>query len=134
MAEMSRTTAPVGFAVHQDILNHPVREVDRARHREMWLIVLAVAVLVAVVLVTLRQQAEARELGNQFDRLQKALASEQAEHYRLVVELETLRSLKTIEALATRQLNLVAPTAGESIVIERVRPSAPPAKTLVAQR
>jgi len=134
MAEISKMTRPLGFVVHQDIPNRAIREVDRVRHREMWMAVLAVAVLVAAVLVTLWQQAEVRRLGNELDRLQKAKAAEEAARYHLLVELETLRSLKRIEQLATENLQLVAPANGEAVVIERVRPSAPPAKGLVARR
>lgn len=133
MAEITRTADPVGFAVQKDILNHPVREVDRARHREMWLTVLAVAVLVVAVLVTLWQQAEVRQLGYEVEKLQKARAAEEAATYHLRVELESLRSLKRIEQLAP-QLNLVAPANGDVIVIERVTPSPAPAKGLVARR
>ena len=133
MAEITKTVDAVGFVVQQDILNHPVREIDRARHREMWLTVLAVAVLVVAVLVTLWQQAEVRQLGYEVEKLQKARAAEEAANYHLRVELESLRSLKRIEQLAP-QLNLVAPANGEAIVIERVTPSPAPAKGLVARR
>jgi len=133
MAEITRTADTVRFAVQKDILNHPVREVDRARHREMWLTVLAVAVLVVAVLVTLWQQAEVRQLGFEVERLQKARAAEEAATYHLRVELESLRSLKRIEQLAP-QLNLVKPPGRDVVVIERVTPSPAPAKGLVARR
>ncbi|MCX6537537.1 MAG: cell division protein FtsL [Acidobacteria bacterium] len=133
MAEITKTANSVGFVVQKDILNHPVREVDRARYREMWLTVLAVAILVVAVLVTLWQQAEVRQLGYDVERLQKAQAAEAAANYHLRVELEALRSLKRIEQLAS-QLNLVAPANGDAIVIERVMPSPAPAKGLVARR
>ena len=52
----------------------------------------------------------------------------------LRLEIETLRSPKRIESLATGQLHLVAPARDEAIVIERVvKPEAPP-KSIVAQR
>jgi len=134
MAEIARTAGPAGFAVQKDILNHPVREVDRARHREMWLTVLAVAVLVVAVLVTLWQQAEIRQLGYEAEKLQKARAAEEAATYHLRLELESLRSLKRIEQLAPK-LNLAAPANnGDVIVIERVTKSPAPAKGLVARR
>jgi cell division protein FtsL len=133
MAEISKTASPVGFAVQKDILNHPVREVDRARHREMWVTVVAGAILAVAVLLTLWQQAEVRQLGYEVERLQKARSAEEAANYHLRVELESLRSLKRIEQLAP-QLNLVAPANGDAIVIERVTPSPAPAKGLVASR
>jgi hypothetical protein len=45
-----------------------------------------------------------------------------------------LKSPKRIEALATDQLHLVAPSRDEAIVIERVLPTDPPAKSVVALR
>ena len=133
MLEIARTAGPVGFAVQKDILNHPVREFDRVQHREMWLTVLAAAVLLVVVLVTLWQQAEVRQLGIELEKQQKALAAEESANYHLRVELETLRSLKRIEQLAPK-LNLSAPANGDVVVIERVMPSSAPAKGLVARR
>jgi len=133
MAEITRIADPVSFAVRQDILNHPTREVDRARTREMWLTVLALAVLAVAVLVTLWQQAEIKQLGFELEKLQKAKAAEEAAYYHLRVDLESLRSLKRLEQWAP-QLNLGDPAPGDVIVIERVTPSPPPAKGLVARR
>jgi cell division protein FtsL len=133
MIEIARTAVPVRFAVQKDILNRPVREVDRVRHREMWLTVLASVVLLVVVLVTLWQQAEVRQYGIELEKQQKALAAEEAANYQLRVEVESLRSLKRIEQLAPK-LNLTAPANGDVVVIERVTPSPAPAKGLVARR
>jgi cell division protein FtsL len=133
MAEIARAAHSARFAAHQDILNRPVREVDRARLREMWLTVLAAAVLAVAVLVTVWQQAEVRKLGYEVERLQKARAAEEAEAYRWRIELESLRSLKRIEQLA-HQLALEDPANGDVVVIERVAPSPAPAKGLVARR
>ena len=52
----------------------------------------------------------------------------------LRLEIETLKSPKRIETLATRQLHLVAPSRDEAIVIERVVPADPPAASVVARR
>jgi len=52
----------------------------------------------------------------------------------LRLEIETLKSPKRIEALATGQLHLVAPAQDEAIVIERVVPADPPAASVVARR
>jgi hypothetical protein len=45
-----------------------------------------------------------------------------------------LKSPKRIEALATKQLHLITPSKDDAIVIERVQPSEPPAKSIVARR
>jgi cell division protein FtsL len=66
--------------------------------------------------------------------LQRQHAAEEdiARHLRL--EIETLRSPKRIETLATERLHLIAPSPDEAIVIERVVPAEPPAKSVVARR
>jgi 1,4-alpha-glucan branching enzyme len=46
---------------------------------------------------------------------------------------ETLRSPRRIESLATERLKLVAPPRDAAIVIERVIPPEPPARTIVAR-
>jgi cell division protein FtsL len=53
-------------------------------------------------------------------------------HLRL--EMETLRAPQRIEKLATERLGMVAPSDKEAIVLERVAPQAPPAKSVVASR
>ena len=52
----------------------------------------------------------------------------------IVSRLDDLRSPKRIETLATERLHLVVPSREEAIVIERVVPAQPPAKTVVARR
>ena len=66
--------------------------------------------------------------------MQRQRAAEEEIARQLRLEIETLRSPKRIEALATEQLHLVAPTRDEAIVIERVVPAEPPAKSVVARR
>jgi cell division protein FtsL len=53
-------------------------------------------------------------------------------HLRL--EMETLRAPQRIEKLATERLGMVAPDDSEAVVLERVAPQAPPAKSVVAAR
>jgi hypothetical protein len=48
--------------------------------------------------------------------------------------VETLRAPRRIEKIATEQLHLVAPARGQAIIIERVTPSTPPDKSVVAAR
>ena len=66
--------------------------------------------------------------------MQRERAAEEEIGRHLRLEIETLRSPKRIEALATGQLHLVAPSRDEAIVIERVLPAEPPAKSVVARR
>ena len=53
---------------------------------------------------------------------------------RLRLEIETLRSPQRIEALAMRELRLVAPSHEDALIIERVVAVEPPGRTVVARR
>jgi len=123
------------YAVKKDVRNNPiVREVDETRQRELWKSVGLAGFLVLVLLFSAWQHFELLRHGYQVDELQRERAAEEeiARHLRL--EIETLKSPKRIEALATEKLHLVTPARDEAIVIERVLPADPPAKSVVARR
>lgn len=124
----------MAFSVPKDIQNHPVRIVDRVRQREMWRSVGFVSLLVGALLLVAWEHAQWTDLGYETTRLQRERAAIEAENRHLRLELETLTAPQRIEALAIRDLHLVAPTQTEAVVLELVRESAPPAKTLVARR
>jgi cell division protein FtsL len=123
------------YAIKKDVRNNPiVREVDEARHRELWKSVGLVSFLMAVLLFAAWQHFELLRHGYQIEELQRQRSAEGEINRRLRLEIETLRSPKRIESLATERLHLVAPSRDEAIIIERVAPSDPPAKSVVAQR
>jgi cell division protein FtsL len=66
--------------------------------------------------------------------MQQERTAEEEINRHLKLEVETLRSPQRIEKIATEQLHLVAPSRDQAIVIERVTPSAPPEKSVVAAR
>jgi cell division protein FtsL len=80
------------------------------------------------------QHFELLRHGYRLEELQRQRAAEEdvARHLRL--EIETLKSPKRIEALARGRLGLVTPTREDAIVIERVVPAEPPAKSVIARR
>jgi cell division protein FtsL len=123
------------YAVRKDVRNNPiVREVDSERQAEMWkLLGLATIVVIAVMFWTW-QHFELLRHGYRVEELQKQQAAEEdvARHLRL--EIETLKSPKRIESLARGRLGLVTPAREDAIVIERVVPAEPPAKSVVARR
>jgi cell division protein FtsL len=123
------------YAVRKDVRNNPiVREVDAERQAEMWKTLgLAVLMLGALMFWTW-QHFEILRHGYKLEEVQRQRAAEEdiARHLRL--EIETLRSPRRIEALARGRLNLVTPTREDAIVIERVVPAAPPAKSVIARR
>ncbi len=123
------------YAVKKDVRNNPiVREVDEARQRAMWKSVGVAGFLVMVLLFSAWQHFELLRHGYQIETMQRQRAAEDETGRRLRLEIETLKSPTRIETLAIEQLHLVAPSQGEAIVIERVQPADPPAKSIVALR
>ena len=123
------------YAIKTDVRNNPiVREIDRSRQRELWTSVGIGSLLVLVLLFSAWQHFELLRHGYQVEELQqeRAVQEELTRQYRL--EIETLRSPKRIESLATQRLHLVAPADGDAIVIERVLAADPPARSVVARR
>jgi cell division protein FtsL len=123
------------YAIKKDVRNNPiVREVDEARQRELWTSVGIAGFLVLVLLFSAWQHFELLRNGYMLEPLQRQWAAEQEATRHLRVEIEALRAPQRIEKLATERLRLVAPTSDEAIVIERVLPVDPPAKSVIARR
>ena len=123
------------YAIKKDIRNNPiVREVDEARQRQIWRSMGIGLFLVVVLLFSAWQHFELLRHGYQIERMQQERAAEEEINRHLRLEVETLRAPRRIEKIATEQLNLVAPARGQAIVIERVTPSPPPEKSIVATR
>ena len=123
------------YAVRKDVRNNPiVREMDQARQRELWRLVGIAGFVVLVLLFSAWQHFELLRHGYQVEQMQKERASEEDAARQLRLEIDALRSPKRIEALATQQLHLVAPTRNEAIVIERVMPAEPPDRSVIARR
>jgi cell division protein FtsL len=126
---------PFEYAIKKDVRNNPiVREIDYARQREQWKFVAIAASLVLLGLFYGWQHYEIREHGYRIEEMQRQRAAEEEAGRHLRLEIDTLKSPKRIEALATRQLHLVAPSRDEAIVIERVLPAEGPDQSLIAQR
>jgi cell division protein FtsL len=126
---------PFEYAIRKDVRNNPiVREIDEARQRELWKSVGVAGFLVLMLLFWAWQQFELLRHGYQVEELQRQRAAEEETARHLRLEIETLRSPKRIETLATGRLHLVAPSRDEAIVLERVVPAEPPAASVVARR
>jgi cell division protein FtsL len=126
---------PFEYAIKKDVRNNPiVREVDEARHRELWKSVALAAFLVLVLLFSAWQHFELLRHGYRVEQMQRERAAEEEAARHLRLEIDTLRSPQRIEALAIKRLRLVAPSKDEAIVIERVVPSDLPASSVVARR
>jgi cell division protein FtsL len=123
------------YAIKKDVRNNPiVREVDEMRQRELWKSVGVAGFLVLVLLFSAWQHFELLRHGYQVEEMQRQRATEVETGRRLRLEIDTLKSPKRIETLATEQLHLVTPSRDEAIVIERVLPADPPPASVVAQR
>jgi cell division protein FtsL len=123
------------YAIKKDVRNNPiVREVDRERHREMWRSTLIGAFLVLVLLFSAWQHFELLRHGYRLEEMQRERASEENINRHLRLEIETLRSPERIERMATGRLRMVAPSADDAIVIERVIQTPAPPRSVVARR
>jgi cell division protein FtsL len=126
---------PFEYAIKKDVRNNPiVREVDEARQRELWKTVVITGLIVLVFLFSAWQRTELLRHGYRLEQMQKERAAEADLNRHLRLEIETLESPARVEAVAIGQLHLVAPGRDEAIVIERVVPAEPPAKSVVARR
>jgi cell division protein FtsL len=126
---------PFEYAIKKDVRNNPiVREVDEARHRELWTSAAVAAFLVVVVLFSAWQHFELLRHGYRLEQMQRERTAEEDAARHLRLEIDTLRSPKRIETLATKRLRMVAPSQDDAVVLERVVPDDPPATSVVARR
>jgi cell division protein FtsL len=126
---------PFEYAIKKDVRNNLiVREVDEARQLELWKSAGVAAFLVLVLLFSAWQHFELLRHGYQIEEMKRERAAEEETGRRLRLEVDTLKSPKRIETVATEQLHLVTPSRDEAIVIERVVPAEPPAASVVARR
>ncbi len=123
------------YAIKKDVRNNQiVREIDESRQRELWRSVAIGISLVALMLLSAWQHFELLRHGYRLEQMQQERAAEEEINRHLRLEIETLRSPKRIEALATGRLSLVVPGRDAAVVIERVVPPDPPAKSVVARK
>jgi cell division protein FtsL len=123
------------YAIRKDVRNNPiVREIDERRQRELWQSMVIGCLLVLVLLFSAWQHFELLRHGYRFEQMQRERAAEAEINRHLRLEIETLRAPQRIEKLATERLGMVAPTADDATVIERVTAADPPANSIVATR
>ncbi len=123
------------YVGRRDIPNNPiVREVDKARQRELWRSAAVGVFLVFVLLFSAWQHFELLQLGYRIEQRQQERAREMEINRHLRLEIETLQAPDRVERIATEQLDMVTPGSDEAIVLERVVPAAAPDASLVAAR
>ena len=123
------------FAIKKDVRNNPIiREVDVARHREMWRSLAIGVFLVAVLMFSAWQHFELLRHGYQLEDLQKALAAEEDVNNHLRLEIETFRAPERIETIARTRLHMKTAGPDDAIVVERTVAPAVPPQSVVASR
>jgi cell division protein FtsL len=123
------------YAIKKDIRNNPiVREVDEARLREMLRSTVIGVFVVAIVLYSAWQHFELVRYGYRIEQMQQQRAAEEKVNRHLKLNIQTLSRPDRIEQLASRRLKLVQPSADDTFILERVVPSEPPARSVVAAR
>jgi cell division protein FtsL len=130
---MSTPSESFEYAIKKDVRNNPiVREVDERRIREQWRSVALGVLFVAVLLFSGWQRVELLQHGYRLEQMEKERAYQEDANRQLRLEIETLRSPKRIEQIATEQLHLQPPETGAAVIIERVIPADPPSTSIVA--
>lgn len=123
------------YEIRKDFRNNQiVREVDERRLRDLWQSLGIGAVLVLVLLFSAWQHFELLRHGYRLEQMQRDRAAESDINRHLRLEMETLRSPRRIEQLAIERLGMVPPADGQTVVLERVKQTDPPAKSVVASR
>ena len=123
------------YEIRKDFRNNQiVREVDQRRLRDLWQSLGIGILLVLVLLFSAWQHFELLRHGYKLEQMQRERASENDINRHLRLEMETLRAPQRIEKLATERLGMVTPGEGQAVVLERVAPTEPPAKSVVASR
>ena len=123
------------YAIKKDIRNNPiVREVDEARLREMLRWTGIGVFVVAIFVYSAWQHFELVRYGYRIEQMQQQRAAEEKVNRHLKLNIQTLSRPDRIEQLASRRLKLVQPAAEDTFILERVVPSEPPARSVVAAR
>jgi cell division protein FtsL len=101
-----------------------VREVDPRMSRDIWLLLLLVAALVGGLVLYAWPNLELREAARVKEQMSRERERLQEENRKLRLEKATLESLRRVEAIAVRDLGLVAPPPESLLVVERPVPTA----------
>ena len=123
------------YQIKKDIRNNPiVREVDQARARELWRSAAVGGLFVALLLYASWQHFELIRYGYRLEQLQQARTAEEQLNRHLKLQVQSLQRPQRIELIARRQLKMVQPGPDDAVVLERVRPTEPPDRSVVALR
>ena len=123
------------YDIRRAIPNSPIiREIDKARQRELWRSVAIGTCLVLVLVFSAWQHFALVEHGYEMPLMEQERVRELEINRHLRLGIETLRSPRRIERIATQELDLVAPTPGDAHIIERIEFTAHSDRSVVAGR
>ena len=125
----------VEYAIKKDIRNNPVvREIDERQRQDMRRTIGLSVLIVAMLLFSAWQSFRMVNTGIHIEKLRVQLQAEEALGRQLRLELETLRAPHLIEDRARRELQLIAPTPADTLIIERVPAAAAPRAIVASAR
>ena len=108
-------------AIKMDVRNNPiVRELDRARQRELWRWMLVGGALVGVILFSLWQRFSVMRTATRIESTQRELSQALEEQRRLRLDVERLSSSQRIEQLALRAHMVHADRTTTRIIVRPV--------------
>ena len=123
------------YAIKKDIRNNPVvRAEDTRQTREFRRIVLLAALVVGLVLFSAWQHFQTLDASMRIERLRLDRVEEAQINRKLRLNVETLSRPDIIEARARRELGLAPARPPDTLVIERVRETAPSAGLMARAR
>jgi cell division protein FtsL len=99
-----------------------VRQVDPRASREIWFLLVLVALLVGGLVLYAWPALQIRNTGMTTVQLSREKERLQEENRKLRLEKAALENLKRVETIATRDLGLLPPTPESSVVVETQRP------------
>ena len=121
------------YAIKQDIRNNPVvREVDVEQKREFIRTLAWAAVMFLMLMIALLPKVTTVTTSYRVEDLRDDLAREEAFYRKYHLEMEQLLRPQLLEHRAKVELGLVEPTENDTLVIERVPPSPPANRAIVA--
>lgn len=121
------------FAIKQDVRNNVVvRGIDRDQRRQFLRSLGLIALVVAMLVFSAVQNLRVFRGEFEFEQRREVLAVLERHHRQYQIELEVLRSPANLELRARRELGMRPAQPGEVVVLERVRPAAPP-RAIVAR-
>jgi len=105
-----------------------VRQVDPRASREIWFLLLLVALLVAGLVLYAWPALQIRNTGMTAVQLSRERERLIEENRKLRLEKAALENLRRVEAIARRDLGLVPPAPERSVVVEAPKPPPPEAR------